>query len=49
METVPETLVSDAQAAKMGRVMDKIHIAAKNDIDLGNQIVGDLVDFKNST
>ena len=49
METVPETLISDAQAAKMERVMDKIHIAAKNDLAFGNQVAGDLTQFKNST
>ena len=29
--------------------MEKIHIAAKNDVDLQNQVVGDLVKFKEGT
>ena len=49
MEVVPESLVTDAQAAKMERVMEKIHIAAKNDVDLSNQVVGDLVKYKEGT
>ena len=30
----PETLVTDAQAAKMQRVFDKVHVAAKKDVDM---------------
>ena len=34
----PETLVTDAEAAKWHRVTDKMHTAAKLDIAFGNQI-----------
>jgi hypothetical protein len=49
MDTVPESMVSDAQAAKMERVFEKIHIAAKKDLDFGNQMIGDLTKFKENT
>jgi hypothetical protein len=38
----PETLVTDAQAAKIHRVFDKVHVAAKKDIDMTNTIVEDI-------
>jgi len=38
----PETLVTDAQADKMRAVFDKVHTAAKKDVDLTNTVIGDL-------
>ena len=45
----PETLVTDAEAAKMKRVADKIHIAAKLDVAQANQVLGDLVKYHEAT
>jgi len=45
----PETLVTDAQAAKMHRVFDKTHTAAKLDVDLANQVNEDIVKYVQST
>lgn len=45
----PETLVTDAEAAKMRRVADKIHIAAKLDVAQANQVVGDLTQYHEAT
>jgi hypothetical protein len=45
----PETLVTDAQAAKMKRVFNKVHTAAKLDIDLSNTVNADLVKYANQT
>ena len=42
-------MVTDAQAAKMERVIEKIHIAAQNDVNLQNQVVGDITKFKQGT
>ena len=45
VEDGPETLVTDAEAAKWHRVVDKIHIAAKAEIDLLNTVLADQEDF----
>ena len=45
----PETLVTDVQAAKMRRVADKIHIAAKLDVAQANQVLGDLTKYHEAT
>ena len=49
MEIEPETLVTDAQAAKWRRVADKVHTAAKLDISYQNTVVGDLTKFMENT
>jgi hypothetical protein len=36
------SLVTDAEAAKWSRVVDKVHIAAQKDIDIGNQVQKDI-------
>jgi hypothetical protein len=45
----PEVLVTDAEAAKMRRIADKVHIAAKLDIDQANQVTGDLTQYVEQT
>ena len=45
----PETLVTNAQAAKMRRIADKVHIAAKLDVAQANQVVGDLTQYAEAT
>jgi Txe/YoeB family toxin of Txe-Axe toxin-antitoxin module len=48
-EGEPETLVTDAEAAKMRRIADKVHVAAKLDIDQANQVTGDLTKYVEAT
>jgi hypothetical protein len=45
----PETLITDAEAAKMRRIADKVHIAAKMDIAVQNQVMGDLTQYVEAT
>ena len=45
----PETLVTDAEAAKMHRVVDKIHTAAQKDIDFANTVNQDIEQYIQST
>ena len=49
IEGEPETLVTDAQAAKWHRVVEKIQTAAKAEIDLINEVQGDVENFAKST
>jgi len=49
VEGQPETLVTDAQAAKWHRVVDKIHTAAKAELDLVNDVLGDVDQYSQDT
>jgi hypothetical protein len=49
MENEPETLVTDAQAAKWHRVVEKIHVAAQAEIAMINQFQSDIGQYAKST
>ena len=49
IEGEPETLVTDAQAAKWHRVVDAIQNAARAEIDLVNEVQGDVEQFARAT
>jgi hypothetical protein len=42
-------MITDAQGAKWQRIADKVHTAAKLDVAVQNQVVGDITKFAEAT